>query len=45
MEKHPFHVYNVIKTVKFTDLFQEAKILKADALVTGHYVKSITKMR
>ena len=31
------------KTVKFTDLFTEAKNLKADALVTGHYVKSITK--
>jgi len=31
------------KTVKFTDLFEEAKRLKADALVTGHYVKSITK--
>ena len=31
------------QTVKFTDLFQEAKHLKADALVTGHYVKSITK--
>ena len=30
------------QTVKFTDLFQEAKNLKADALVTGHYVKSIT---
>ena len=30
------------KTVKFTDLFQEAKKLKADALVTGHYVKSIS---
>ena len=30
------------KTVKFTDLFEEAKNLKADALVTGHYVKSIT---
>ena len=30
------------KTVKFTDLFQEAKSLNADALVTGHYVKSIT---
>ena len=30
------------KTVKFTDLFEEAKRLKADALVTGHYVKSIT---
>tara|TARA_B100000795_G_scaffold187548_1_gene142635 strand:+ start:65 stop:1180 length:1116 start_codon:yes stop_codon:yes gene_type:complete len=31
------------QTVKFTDLFIEAKNLKADALVTGHYVKSVTK--
>ena len=31
------------KTVKFRDLFEEAKKLKADALVTGHYVKSVTK--
>ena len=31
------------KTVKFNDLFNEAKNLNADALVTGHYVKSITK--
>ena len=31
------------QTVKFTDLFDEAKKLKADALVTGHYVKSITE--
>jgi tRNA-specific 2-thiouridylase len=31
------------QTVKFTDLFEEAKNLKADALVTGHYVKSITE--
>ncbi len=31
------------KTVKFSDLFEEAKSLKADALITGHYVKSITK--
>tara|TARA_A100001011_G_C14258299_1_gene821126 strand:+ start:40 stop:1158 length:1119 start_codon:yes stop_codon:yes gene_type:complete len=30
------------KTVKFTDLFNEAKNLNADALITGHYVKSIT---
>ena len=30
------------KTVKFNDLFYEAKKLNADALVTGHYVKSIT---
>ena len=31
------------QTVKFTDLFKEAKNLDADALITGHYVKSITK--
>ncbi len=31
------------KTVKFTDLLTEAKRLNADALVTGHYVKSITE--
>jgi tRNA-specific 2-thiouridylase len=31
------------KTVKFNDLFQESKKLNADALITGHYVKSITK--
>tara|TARA_B100000780_G_scaffold255097_1_gene203571 strand:+ start:342 stop:1457 length:1116 start_codon:yes stop_codon:yes gene_type:complete len=31
------------QTVKFTDLFEEAKNLKADALVTGHYVKSVTE--
>ena len=30
------------KTVKFKDLFEESKKLKADALITGHYVKSIT---
>ena len=30
------------KTVKFNDLFNEAKKLNADALVTGHYVKSVT---
>ena len=28
------------KTVKFTDLFEEARSLNADALITGHYVKS-----
>ena len=31
------------KTVKFNDLFEESKKLKADALITGHYAKSITK--
>ena len=31
------------KTVKFNDLFDESKNLNADALVTGHYVKSITR--
>tara|TARA_Y100000816_G_scaffold90729_1_gene62610 strand:+ start:1147 stop:2265 length:1119 start_codon:yes stop_codon:yes gene_type:complete len=30
------------QTVKFKDLFEYSKELKADALVTGHYVKSIT---
>ena len=30
------------QTVKFKDLFEFSKELKADALVTGHYVKSIT---
>ena len=30
------------QTVKFRDLFEVSKELKADALVTGHYVKSIT---
>ena len=31
------------KTVKFNDLFEESKKLNADALVTGHYVKSVIK--
>ena len=31
------------QTVKFKDLFKEAKQLNADALITGHYVKSVTK--
>ncbi len=30
------------QTVKFKDLFDVSKELKADALVTGHYVKSVT---
>jgi tRNA-specific 2-thiouridylase len=30
------------QTVKFKDLFKVAKDLKADALITGHYVKSVT---
>ncbi len=30
------------QTVKFKDLFEVAKNLKADAMITGHYVKSIT---
>ena len=30
------------QTVKFKDLFNVSKELKADALVTGHYVKSVT---
>ncbi len=31
------------QTVKFKDLFEVAKDLKADALITGHYVKSVTQ--
>ncbi len=31
------------QTVKFKDLFEVSKELKADAMITGHYVKSITK--
>ena len=30
------------QTVKFNDLYNESKNLNADALITGHYVKSIT---
>ena len=30
------------QTVKFKDLFEVSKELRADALITGHYVKSIT---
>ncbi len=30
------------QTVKFQDLFHVSKDMKADALITGHYVKSIT---
>jgi len=30
------------QTVKFKDLFEVSKELKAEALITGHYVKSIT---
>ena len=30
------------QTVKFKDLFDVSKSLKADAMITGHYVKSIT---
>jgi tRNA-specific 2-thiouridylase len=31
------------QTVKFKDLFNFSKDLNADALITGHYVKSLTK--
>lgn len=33
------------QTVKFKDLFEVSKDLNADALVTGHYVKSITDQK
>ena len=29
------------QTVKFKDLFDVAKNLKADAMITGHYVRSL----
>ena len=32
------------QTVKFKDLFEVSKDLKADAMITGHYVKSITQI-
>ena len=31
------------QTVKFKDLFEVSKELRADAMITGHYVKSVTK--
>ena len=31
------------QTVKFRDLFEVSKELKADAMITGHYVKSVTE--
>jgi len=37
----PVPCINCNQTVKFTDLLQESKNLKADALVTGHYIKRI----
>ena len=43
MEKHQFHVYNAIKQLNLLIYFKKPKILNADALVTGHYVKSITE--
>ena len=37
-EKH--HLWQCNQTVKFRDLFKYAKEMKADALITGHYVES-----
>ncbi|NCU62137.1 MAG: tRNA-specific 2-thiouridylase [Candidatus Fonsibacter ubiquis] len=37
----PIPCVNCNQTVKFRDLFESAKNLKADALITGHYVKKI----
>ena len=31
------------QTVKFRDLFEVSRELKADAMITGHYVKSVTE--
>ena len=39
--KHQYHVYNAIKQLNLEILFKYAKDLKADALVTGHYVSRI----
>ncbi len=33
------------QTVKFKDLFEVSKELKADAMITGHYVKSVTSKK
>jgi len=37
----PIPCVNCNQTVKFRDLFESAKNLNADALITGHYVKKI----
>jgi tRNA-uridine 2-sulfurtransferase len=42
MGETPIPCIQCNQTVKFKDLFDVAKELKADALVTGHYVKSVT---
>ena len=34
--------HKINQTVKFKDLFEVSKNLQADAMITGHYVKSIT---
>ena len=39
----PIHCVQCNQTVKFRDLFKYAKDLKADALITGHYVSRIQK--
>ena len=41
--ENPIPCVQCNKSVKFNDLFNESKNLKADALITGHYVKSVTK--
>ena len=42
MGETPIPCVQCNQTVKFKDLFEFSKELNADALVTGHYVKSIT---
>ena len=42
LKETPIPCVQCNQTVKFKDLFEVAKDLKADALITGHYVKSIT---
>ena len=42
MERLQFHVFSAIKLLNLLIYFKKLKNLNADALVTGHYVKSIT---
>ena len=39
--RHQYHAFLCNERVKFDDLFDVAKDLNADALVTGHYINSV----
>ena len=43
LEKPQFLVFNAIKQLNLEILFKYAKDLKADALITGHYVSRVQK--